>query len=249
MRNGQPHELPTDVVRIARAVAWEGTITDHFERVVALDHELADYDKRDSTWRNSTEGQTFFVDRTLKRSVAIEDAGYAFRRLLGKFVERFDSVVMRPGTAPEQAPPPPAVAHETPDDIADECRAAGAKAACRSMIQQLKKVIADRPDDWFGERAVWLRTRRPSSPSDDVRASRAIAWEPSVTEGIERVEALSRDLEKYEASNDAGWKASAAGQAYFADRAGHRALAVREAGREFKRLLSAFVERLEKIAA
>ena len=248
VRNGQPHELPTDVVGIAGAVVWEGTVTEHFERVVVLDHELADYDKRDGSWRNSAEGQSFFVDRTLKRAVAIEDAGYAFRRLLGKFVERFDSVVVRRGTDRDQ-PPRPAVAHETPDDIANECAAVGAKASCRSMIQQLKKVIASHPDDWFGEHALWLRTRRPSSTSDDVRAARAIAREPSVTEKIERVEAISRDLEDFEANKEAGWKASAAGQAYFADRTGRKALAVREAGREFRRLLSEFVERLERIAA
>jgi len=63
------------------------------------------------------------------------------------------------------------------------------------MIQRLKKVIADHPDDWVGEHAVWVRTRRPSSPSDDVRAARAIAWEAGMTEQIERVEAISRELE------------------------------------------------------
>lgn len=117
------------------------------------------------------------------------------------------------------------------------------------MIQQLKKVIGAHQDDWFGEHAVWLRTRRPSSPSDDVRAARAIAWEPSVTEKIERVEAINRDIEDFEPNREAGWKASAAGQAYFADRMGRKALALREAGCEFRRLLSAFVERLETIAA
>jgi hypothetical protein len=248
MRNGQPHELPTDVVGIARAVAWERTITEHFERVFVLDHQLADYATKNDSWRTSAEGQTFFVDRTIRRAVAIDDAGYAFRRLLGKFVERFDSVVVRRGMGPDQAPRV-AVAHETPNDIANECAAVGAKAACRSMIQQLKKVIGAHPDDWFGEHAVWLRTRRPSSPSDDVRAARAIAWEPSVTEKIERVEAINRDLEDFEANKEAGWKASAAGQAYFADRMGCNVLAVREAGREFRRLLTEFVERLERIAA
>lgn len=95
----------------------------------------------------------------------------------------------------------------------------------------------------------WLRTRKPSSPSDAVRAARAVVWEPAVTEHLNRIDALSRDISSYEANGDYGWKASAAGQTYFADRAGRRALAVQEAGREFKRLLVEFVKRLERIAA
>jgi len=70
-----------------------------------------------------------------------------------------------------------------------------------------------------------------------------------MTERLDRVETLSGDIANYEANKDHGWKTSAAGQTYFADRTGRRALAVQEAGREFRRLLAEFVKRLEQIAA
>ena len=249
VRDGQPHELPPDIVRVARAVAWERSVTEQLERVNALDRELADNDKKDASWKISAEGQAFFIDRVQKRNEAADDGGYAFRKLLGKFVERFDSAAMRGKAPSEQVPPPLVVAHETSDDIVRECEASGADAACRSMIRELKKVVAGHPDDWFGAHAVWLRTRRPSSPSDVVRAARAVAWEPAVNEHMNRVEALTRDLDNYDANKDDGWKASAAGQSYLADRTTRRALALQEAGREFKRQLAEFVKRLEQIVA
>ena len=220
VRSGGPHELPADVVRVARAVAWQRTVNEHFERLGALDRELADYDKKDLRSKLSAEGQTFFVDRTLRRSLAAEEAGYEFRRLLGKFVDSVDGIAVRAGGQP---PLPLVVAHETPADIVNECEAA--KHACRATVQQLKNVVAvEHPDDWFWEHAILLRTRRPDSPSDAIRAARAIAWEPTVTEHLNRVDALAEGTPR-------------------------RALAIRDAGREFKRLLAELAARLEQIAA
>jgi hypothetical protein len=249
LRTGELRELPADVVRVARAVVWEPRLTTYFERVAVLDGQLAEYEKKDADWKRSVEGQTFFIDRTVRRISAAEDAGYEFRRQLGKFVERVDSLATRMGRHPDRLSPLRSVAHETPEDIVRECEAFGAKPACRRTIRDLKKVLAEHPDDWFADHAVWLRTRRPSSASDAVRAARAVAWEPTVTERLDTVEALSGDIANYEANKDSGWKASTAGHDYLADRTLRRATAVQEVGREFKHLLLEFVKRLEQIAA
>jgi len=97
--------------------------------------------------------------------------------------------------------------------------------------------------------AVWLasggcaQSVPPAAAPDAIRAARAIAWEPTVSEHLNRVDALSGDIAKSEASKDPAEKASVA------EHTRRKALAIQEAGREFKRVLTEFVERLEKLAA
>jgi hypothetical protein len=92
VRAGQPSELPPDVIRFARAVAWERSVSERLDHVDVWNRELADYDKKDPAWRVSEEGQNFFADRTLRRALAVDEAGREFRRRLGELADRLEPV-------------------------------------------------------------------------------------------------------------------------------------------------------------
>jgi hypothetical protein len=83
--------LSHDGARAVRAVVSNSPIAENVAAFDALTRDLTDYNKRDRGWKISEEGQGYFIDRTLRRAVAVRTGGQESKRRVGALAERMEA--------------------------------------------------------------------------------------------------------------------------------------------------------------